>query len=931
MRPEPPTSRTIEHLLQHRAWLERLVRALVRDDHVAADVLQETWTAAVERPPRTERTSQERAWLAGVARNWARRIARNDTRRRQREERAAQRGSDPASVETLERMDVQRRILEATLTLEEPYREVMALRYFEELSPGVIARRLEKPVRTIHSQLHRGLAKLRVALEGEFGSRESRERAYALILGSSQLSTAGTVLAGGMLMTTKTWLALLTLIATAGCLWVFAFREERANDLPRTLDEDPSRSAFHPGSPTGMDPAGRERRDVIASRSQPIETAELPVTVVVLAASGEPVAGFALQRTADQEHLGSTDERGQLVIPWERLGQGTSTNHSFFGGSPIVPAAAVLGPTFLEPNSPPTPGGRYTLRLPPTGSVQIHLVRPPRMPADEPVRVTVAPEVPFSPLGAQATSSGHTTTDDVIEFSHVAVGTTLRIRSASPEGRFYAVDQSIQGPSRPAESVSITLRVGRYFPRLCGRVVGSDGRVLPGTHVSLHLVEDDGLLAWDDSEPIPGDAITTDAEGRFAHLVDRKLPDDIRYVAHFTIAGADDVPFAGHGVSRTIEGTALEGHVELGDLIVGDDPVLVRGRVVDEHGRPIPSAWVRFVALGQWNRHPWAGRAVPWMDQRVDPEDGTFVLRSKVLWDEARIEVRDRAGQRPMVQQTVTVPAHDVHLVMPSGGIVRGSVRVAEHVPADQINVRLTVDSTPRQAQLGADATFELGPVPSGLYEVSFLVHGIEFLRLHGVTVHADARDPALQDIDLRELLRSFRLRSLDPRDHPLEAGLHFHVTNPGSSLEHGLTTTRFDGRADLALPATVHEVVAWMEGRRAERVTWSPDIVDVRFRDPLEILLLPSNAKELERTGTQLVLKPLLDPPLDRNPPLYFATWDPTLQGARVFVPAPGRYRVLQAHHRDRPDGGETTIREQGDEAIVTILESPDPQRVTW
>ena len=78
----------IDDLLAHRTWLRGLARALVRDEHQAADLEQETWQAAVERPP--ARRGSERGWLATVLRNRARDSHRRTTRRSRREERAAQ-------------------------------------------------------------------------------------------------------------------------------------------------------------------------------------------------------------------------------------------------------------------------------------------------------------------------------------------------------------------------------------------------------------------------------------------------------------------------------------------------------------------------------------------------------------------------------------------------------------------------------------------------------------------------------------------------------------------------------------------------------------------------------------------------------------------------------------------------------------------------
>jgi RNA polymerase sigma-70 factor (ECF subfamily) len=53
----------------------------------------------------------------------------------------------------------------AVASLDEPYREVVALRFFAERSLAEIAAATDRPLGTIKTQLHRGLARLRLALE----------------------------------------------------------------------------------------------------------------------------------------------------------------------------------------------------------------------------------------------------------------------------------------------------------------------------------------------------------------------------------------------------------------------------------------------------------------------------------------------------------------------------------------------------------------------------------------------------------------------------------------------------------------------------------------------------------------------------------------------------------------------------------------------
>jgi RNA polymerase sigma-70 factor (ECF subfamily) len=55
----------------------------------------------------------------------------------------------------------------AVAALPDPYREVVALRFFGDASLQEIARQTGKPLGTVKTQLHRGLARVRVGLEGQ--------------------------------------------------------------------------------------------------------------------------------------------------------------------------------------------------------------------------------------------------------------------------------------------------------------------------------------------------------------------------------------------------------------------------------------------------------------------------------------------------------------------------------------------------------------------------------------------------------------------------------------------------------------------------------------------------------------------------------------------------------------------------------------------
>ena len=127
-----PKRHPCEDLLAHAGWIRGVARELVLDDSTADDVVQQTWLAAIEKPP-PAKVSRPRAWLAGIVRNLAKQGAREQTRRASRERRSAQPEKLPSADELVAVAELQKRVVQAVLDLREPYRATLLLRYFEDL------------------------------------------------------------------------------------------------------------------------------------------------------------------------------------------------------------------------------------------------------------------------------------------------------------------------------------------------------------------------------------------------------------------------------------------------------------------------------------------------------------------------------------------------------------------------------------------------------------------------------------------------------------------------------------------------------------------------------------------------------------------------------------------------------------------------------
>ena len=139
-----------------------LARWLVRDEHAAEDVVQDSYVRAL-RYFDSFRGGEVRPWLLGIVRN--RCYSWFDEQKRQREVECADDDADAPDLdgedrvqtpETLLLRKVERaQVTAAIARLPVPFREVLVLREMEEMSYEDIARMMDIPKGTVMSRLSR--------------------------------------------------------------------------------------------------------------------------------------------------------------------------------------------------------------------------------------------------------------------------------------------------------------------------------------------------------------------------------------------------------------------------------------------------------------------------------------------------------------------------------------------------------------------------------------------------------------------------------------------------------------------------------------------------------------------------------------------------------------------------------------------------------
>ena len=175
-----------ELIVQYQYRLLRYLLYLTGNRELAEDLFQETWMRVLVRGAQFNGNSRFDTWLFTIARNLV-----IDLRRRRSmasleemceagdEERPFEVASqEKTPFDHLASMESGQLVADALLTLDPLHREVLVLRFHEEMSLEEIARMTRAPLSTVKSRLYRGLAALKPRVSS--ASRSVAERKEAL-------------------------------------------------------------------------------------------------------------------------------------------------------------------------------------------------------------------------------------------------------------------------------------------------------------------------------------------------------------------------------------------------------------------------------------------------------------------------------------------------------------------------------------------------------------------------------------------------------------------------------------------------------------------------------------------------------------------------------------------------------------------------------
>ncbi|HTF90622.1 MAG TPA: sigma-70 family RNA polymerase sigma factor [Planctomycetota bacterium] len=721
------------------ASLRRLARSLVGES-AADDVVQETWTAYLTRPP--AEAGALGGFLATLTRRLAWKARRGEERRSERERMAARMESSPEPDEFTERASVLREALDALSSLREPYRRALWQRYFDDLPPREIARASGESLATIKSRLQRGLELLREELDRRHGGRRSNWAVWLTPLSAAGAGALGIGISGGLLLGHAIKLtAAAILIAGLGGWYLWSSHQAAGAPLAVVPPAKPALADARQGS-VDVQPMPTPERSAVAGAEAPAEPA-----LVVESELAHPYLYMLVVRALDEYGL-PVDHAALKLGPARSSLNAASALCEVNGSTTLIwrGKEAEMDVDVQVGDSPTMQGSRRVHLRAGTPS-EVALVAPSSVHARPVLRldfIAVTGNVLTTEMALSDSSWGRESlTMSRFAHPHARFGDSFVsrqvVRPPDMEERFSeAVGQQLYVE---AEGVVRSARVMRGQFKLAANLDMTKLAMEPDTSkVTVHVLDDRGepavqaLVTLGSSVDSSERAVFTDEHGDV-------LIDSVPSGWFEARAGGGPAGLARERLfveaPNPLEWTA---HLDRGARIVG--------KVLDAEGKPAADKLIRYESTpdvvarstsvsmtletrgGEEISEHGETRAgvpgelrTPWVDQTVLREDGSFEFANLPL-GLGRLLVLDQedADGRAWIVEEGVLPGEQEHVlrIEAQRGSLQLEVKLDPAIDEPKLEVRLISETTGRGVAFHRkdEGSFEVSDVASGWYRV---------------------------------------------------------------------------------------------------------------------------------------------------------------------------------------------------------------------
>lgn len=468
---------------------------------------------------------------------------------------------------------------------------------------------------------------------------------------------------------------------------------------------------------------------------------------------------------------------------------GTAFGDGFFGGVNVSLALdeALDPPVEAQLDPMAAPSEPVVLTLPASGSVEVVVLDRSGQPPAQPVEVMLA----AFPLDADLASAREAlessearaalrecAPDGRARFAHVSLGCALVVSAIRGRANVRHTTTA-RGPTSVGQQTTIELVLGAQVASLSGRLLDDRGQALAERRFSGRI---ESVRSGSTFESVLTQK--TDVEGRFELDVMTNEGDDALQLV-LQISDASGMELAA-GV-RALPLRLTPGVHDLGDIVLASSPLLAEGTVVDELGQPLQGATVNLLAQRALTPDPGSSilEVSPTLRAHTDAA-GRFTLRGALKGDEFLLAAS--LGERSSDSRPAAPGVRDIVLVIGRTGALVGRVQLDESVPRSALYVEVSAsfeNGGSGFALLAEGGEFAVRGLRPGIYQFTLYDSNTwEVLATIGelaVRADQDTRDPRLDPLDLRGVLRSIRLVVLGEDAQPLpEANIACGASDSG-------------------------------------------------------------------------------------------------------------------------------------------------------
>jgi len=423
-----------------------------------------------------------------------------------------------------------------------------------------------------------------------------------------------------------------------------------------------------------------------------------------------------------------------------------------------------------------------TLQLPPCGQVRFILYGEDERPAKLLERASLSVKTDGMRRGRSSGIAPTRLEADSALFAYVALDLRLDVAATIKDVQ-QPISFASKGPTREHEMIVVEGRLKVGPPILRMRVLDQQGKPLANRVVGALKRSEQYYDYLTDQ---------TDADGFLSLSVSDKKPDSIYILLREESEGTSYL-----GAARIECPNLKPGKQDFGNVQLEEEPVVVKGRLLDTNQQPVAGLWLQgrtTIASNGSGGGSSSGRQWHFNHRVRSDEQGRFELRELHPLDHPiQLSIIDNEWSSADVVLKATADGSEQTFHVSRAGSLSGTLADAYE------GMRLDVSATPqeggkKQTADVRDGKFTFTRVPVGTYDIKFGRRSGFTLKGVNVAKAGEPQDPRLQDINWQEHFQVIETKVTDEQGKPLKNILVWCLEKDGNGWGGGGARTNKDG-----------------------------------------------------------------------------------------------------------------------------------------